>query len=514
MGLRELIARFTTDVDTKPLKDTDGLLDRLAGKSGVVGDAFKRLRGAIGGAAIVGGILGFARSFVAEAEQLQYTSQRLRTTTHDLQVMGAVGRSVGMDLNSTAGVMQTLRGKLDETARGLGDGGWTFRRLGVQVRDSNRQIRPLFEILGDTAKALSGVEREQRRLVLTDRLLGSEGRRIVDLYRQGGDALREYSELLEESGGGISQEAINAGLSLSRAWNRAGLSVDGLQSRLALFLLPKLEWLVRVSGRVITYINRTSFVTNTARAAMTALGVYGVAAIGRLVTSLNPLAIRFALATAAIAFTALAVDDLITLFSGGKSVIGGFLDEVFGVGTAATVVEYVKARFDDFLYAVRVVKDAVVELWEVFSPPSRTAIPNTATRTPIRRPTNTAAQTGAAAGIPSVVIPRSSLAGLGSIRAPAGADGTPGALATIPGAVPGRGGPLFGSIPGLRNGPTDFTVHNQPAFHLTLQNPTGNGEEIARQATPHFRRMMDNTNRDTVTALRDSGLLNRREPRE
>jgi len=87
--LREIIARYTTEADTKPLKETDGLLDTLAKKSGVVGEAFKSLKGYIGGAAIVGGIVAFTREFVSEAENLHYTSQRLRTTTQDLQVLGS-----------------------------------------------------------------------------------------------------------------------------------------------------------------------------------------------------------------------------------------------------------------------------------------------------------------------------------------------------------------------------------------------------------------------------------------
>jgi len=507
MGLRELIAKFTTDVDTKPLKQTDGLLDKLAKKSGAVGDAFKRLRGAIGGAAIVGGVIAFARDFVAEAEQLQYTSDHLRTTTHDLQVMGAVGRSVGLDLGGTVQIMGALRAKVDEATRGLGDGGYTFRRLGVQVRDSNRQTRPLVEILGDTAKAISGVSRESRRLILTDRLLGTEGRRIVSLYQQGGDALREYAELLDESGGGVTQEAIDAGLRLSRAWNRSGLSVDSLRSRIAIFLLPKLEEFVRITGRIISYINKTSFVTNNLKGALAAMTAYGVFAIGRLVFSLNPLALRFALATAAILVTALAVDDLIALFSGGKSVIGTTIDSIFGVGAAAEVVDYVKARFDDFLYAVRIVTTAVGEFWDSLMPPQNRTVQGTATRTPIRRVG--AAGLGSYTTAPAVVRTGATLPGAGL------APGRPVALPSLrgtPGGLPSGLAPLFAPAPGgaRRTGPQTVQVDSRPAFHLTLQNPQGNGADIAREAEPRFRRMMRDGDRGTVNALRESGLLNNR----
>lgn len=516
-AVRELIAKFESEADNRPLKESDSLMDKLAKKSGVVGDAFKRLKTALGGAAIAGGVVAFARDFVNEAEQLQYTSDRLRTTTRELQLMGAVGRSVGLDLNATAGVMGNLRAKVDEAMRGIGDGGYTFRRLGVQVRDTNRQARPLSEIFGDVATGLSRVGRESRRLILTDRLLGTEGRRFVSLFADGKDALRDFAQIMEESGGGISQEAINAGLRLSRAWNVAGLSMDSLRSRLALFLLPKLEELVRFGTRVLNWLNKTTIATNGAKIAVAALGAAGARAAIMWAIANLPLVAQFALVASAIAVVVIVVDDLINLFTGGRSVIGGFIDEMFGVGTAAELVADIKDSFEEFMYFVRMVKDEVLALWDALhigfdaSKDPR----NQASRTPLRNRGVTRADV--AAVNPATLRPGESATARANLanalrQALQGGGGAPAVVVpTRAGRAPagGRGGAsLVVPAPGGlgRRGATEVNLTSQPRVSVTINNPTGDGAEIGRQATPVIRRALTDADRASLRAIQDSGL--------
>lgn len=525
--LRELIARFATEADTKPLEKSDGLLDSLAKKSGVVGDAFKRLRTAIGGAAIAGGVIAFTREFVSEAENLQYTSDRLRTTTQDLQVMGAVGRSVGLDLNATTAVLGTLRGKLDEAVRGLGDGGYTMRRLGVQFRDQNRQARPLVDVFGDVAEGLSRVRSEYRRNILSDRLLGSEGRRLVRLYGDGRDAVRDFTEALRDSGGGTSQEAITAGVRLSRAWNIANLSVDSLQSRLAVFLLPKLEAVVRATGRLIGYLNRTTVVTNGFKIAIGAAAIVAVRAIASINAQSALLVARFALIGAAIAVVVLVVDDLITMFSGGKSVIGGFIDEIFGIGTAAGIVDELKYAFREFMGVVREVMGAVGELWDSLVPESvRSAFSSTPrtsagtpTRTPIRRRGATpgsGANLTTGGGVGSVAADNAAAALRAALeRTPA--LGTPRAPSAPPGAAARLRGFSAGGVPGLvvpapSAARAGTTINTDSRITVQVNATTPEPAAVGRASGIATQRALSGATREQVRALENSGLIRNRGP--
>ena len=54
-----------------------------------------------------------------------------------------------------------------------------------------------------------------------------------------------------------------------------------------------------------------------------------------------------------IVLIAIAVDDLITMFEGGDSVIGFFLDQLFGVGASKSIVKSVKAAWVDLVAGIQ-----------------------------------------------------------------------------------------------------------------------------------------------------------------
>jgi len=367
--------------------------------------------------------------------------------------------------------------------------------------------------------------------MLTERLLGSEGRRFISLFAEGRDAIRDFSQIMAESGGGISQESINAGLRLSRAWNIAGLSLDSLKSRIALFLLPKLEWLVRTGTKVLNFFNTTTIAANGLGIGLAAMGAMGARSAAMWAIANLPLIAQFAVIAAGIGVVVVVVDDLINLFTGGQSVIGSFIDEMFGVGAAGETVTYIKGLFDDFLFTVRTITGAIGEFWDSMSigPNARDNPALRASRTPMRARGVTPGAVGAVdtralpAGVSATAQAnaaeslRRMLTGAAPLPGPRrgreGAPTTPAGASPVqvsPGLSGGRGvAPVMVPAPGGRGAPraSEVNLHSNPAVHVTINNPTGNGADIIRQATPAVRRMLSDESREQVRALQDSGLV-------
>jgi len=490
------------DKFAKQTLDAEQAAERAQASAKGIAEAFATIGKAVAGFAGVAALRSFVQGFVTEARDLTTTAERLRITTDELQVMGAVGRSVGLDINATAGALGTLRGKLDEAVRGLGDGGYTFRRLGVQFRDSNRQARPLVQVFGDVATALNNIQSPYRRMQITERLLGSEGRRFLQLFGNKADAIRDFTAAMEASGGGLSQASINAGLEYSQAINLAGLSVDTFRSKLALFLLPKLTEFIRVANRIAIYLNRTTIVTNGLRIALAALAAYGVRAAATWIAANLPLVAQFALIGASIAVVVLIVDDLITLFEGGESTIGGFIDELFGVGTAREVVNSVKDTFGELIYFVTITIDYIRELWNTFSLGGNSmsaarAAANQATRTPIRDPRR--------GNLPP-----------GAVRAPDGSVvlAAPARRVVVPTIAPGASyRPAVGANPFAR---VAAPMRARPELNLNATTPvtvrvdaTGATDPgaVGRATGAGVRRAIDESNAAQVRRLENSGLI-------
>ena len=208
-------------------------------------------------------------------------------------------------------------------------------------------------------------------------------------------------------------------------------------------------------------------------------------------------------------------------FTGGRSVIGGFIDEMFGVGTAAEVVNDLKGRFEEFMYFVRLVKDEIMALWDAIhiGYNARTDPRNQASRTPIRQRGVTPADVraagaapGASPGVGAVERANAARALREALGGRPGAFGVSVPVQTVPAPGRGRGGPGItvpapGGGGGARVQRTEIQLHSQPRLQLTINNPTGNGAEIGRAAQPAIRRALADGDRDSIRALQDSGLV-------
>ncbi|GAB5547812.1 MAG: hypothetical protein SangKO_075720 [Sandaracinaceae bacterium] len=129
-------------------------------------------------------------------------------------------------------------------------------------------------------------------------------------------------------------------------WNTATLS---FKSQLGAAFLPTLT---RVLLAVTEY--GTLIASAVRRSNAVQVAFWG------LVTVLGALAVAFAIGfapvTVGLALLALlffVVEDLVTLFMGGESAIGAFLDELFGVGTAQAVVESLTAAWEGLVSIIR-----------------------------------------------------------------------------------------------------------------------------------------------------------------
>lgn len=353
MGLRDLIARFTVSADAKPLKTVDALMDGLKQKSDILGQGFDNLKGKIGAFSALGAATAFVVNFTRRAEELNQASIRMGVSARQYQALSYATQQYGVDAGQLQGILTGLNTRVIQAQHNNYGLAGSFRYIRSPVKDATGAARPLWDILSDVSDATKRARTETRAFALVERFLGSEATRLLPLLRQGRDGLYNVQLQYQLLGGGLSQRAINAGVALGREWQRTGIIADAFSSTLAMFLLPKLQAVLVRVNQVMIYLNKTSVVVNTLRAAFFTLGAIAAGKLIMLAVASAPLVAQWVLAGAAIGILVLLVDDLITLFSGGKSVIGGFIDEIFGLGTTEEIVADLGARFEEIKYFIK-----------------------------------------------------------------------------------------------------------------------------------------------------------------
>lgn len=291
----------------------------------------------------------FANGFAAAAEELRDTARDLKLTTTELQEMRFAAAQSGVGVDRMASAMRKFRGDLNQAER-WGNGTTSMlKRLGVQARDGSGHIRPMGDLMNDLAVALDRVPNPARRTRIAVRLFGEEGRRMLDVLHSGPGGLAALRDELGELGGGVTPEAAEAARAYTLATNRLNVAQDSLRSVLAAQIIPALTWLVGKTVAVAVGFVKLTRGTHVFEVALGAVAVVGTAAALAMIVAWAPVVAPFLLAAAAVAGVVLQVDDLITLFEGGDSTAGRFLDTLFGAGTAATQVRYLREEFQELV---------------------------------------------------------------------------------------------------------------------------------------------------------------------
>lgn len=342
-ALREIAASFGIKFDDSELK-------RGMESVGGAVRAVQGLAAAFAGNKVVQAVRHFAEDYRAAANEVETAALAMRIGTTEFQSLRHAGMQAGLSAQQATAAFAAFHRNIRAGAVGA---------LGVQTRDAAGHLRSAADVADDVAARFDRIASPARRARLATQLFGEAGTRMLTILRSGAGGLAEFRRELAEDGGGISPEGIEVARGYERAMNRWHVATDAVRSELAVGLLPVLTWFADKTRAVSTFMAGLFRHTHGVRNALMVLGVAGAAAAVPLLVAWAPAIATFALAAAAIAAVVLVVDDLVTMFRGGHSVIGSFIDELWGVGSAKEVVDYLTDAWHGLAQAITEVRDVL-----------------------------------------------------------------------------------------------------------------------------------------------------------
>lgn len=169
-----------------------------------VGTASKSLTGMIGTVRslatvittvfVSGALVRGIGSLVQFGDQLEKVSQQLGVTVNELAQLQFVAERSGLTFEQfQTGFAQIQKNLLDFT-RGTGEARQTFEALGLTVEDANRFLQDPINGFIDLADRMKELDASGRLVAESQRIAGESGRRLVPVFRQGGEAIRELAE--------------------------------------------------------------------------------------------------------------------------------------------------------------------------------------------------------------------------------------------------------------------------------------------------------------------------------
>lgn len=351
-ALRELLAKFTIDVDDKKLESLNKRIDEGVDKLKEFGEIF------VGGF-LIERVNEFLNSQVELASQLTSTANRLGISTDALQKFNLAANLANVGSDAAATGLQRLNLAMGEAASGDATLSQNFAKLNIHLKDGHGKMRDVLDVAGDLADKVAEAGSAAQQTKIAFDFFGRGGIQLIPLLKRGREAFEESAKAVDDFGGGLTKDFLDSAEKVEEQQKKLAFGWTVIKTRLAQDLFPALNFLLTKFYRGAIVIQNLVRHTNILKTASIALALFGLARVAKklldvaggvkgligLFRSFGPIVI---LATALY----LIFDDLFTLMTGGNSVIGQVLDHLYGVGTAAGLVQELTDTWNNFLEAL------------------------------------------------------------------------------------------------------------------------------------------------------------------
>ena len=177
-------------------------------------------------------------SFIA---RLQDTSDKLGIGVEFLQKFRYAAEQSGVSIETADMALQRFTRRVAEAARGTGEARGAIAQLGIKIKDTNGNLRPMEEILFDVADGIANTTDEAERVRLAFKFFDSEGVALVNTLNKGGDALEGMFNRAQLLGGVLSAQATQGAKDFDNALTDLSTLIGGLTNTLVASLAPALE---------------------------------------------------------------------------------------------------------------------------------------------------------------------------------------------------------------------------------------------------------------------------------
>lgn len=380
-------ARVAAGELAKVGKQADAAKAKVGGLKGAFGEALSAL-GIFGGA--FGAVFGARalKNLITEELHAADASAKLAkqlgvgvAAMQQLEAFATLGGNSVEDLR--VGITTMTRNLGLMAATGEGRAKRVLKEMGVAADDlKNKKPEELFWQFG---KAVASIEDPTKRSAFAQRIFGESGARMLSMFHGTAEEIEKQRKLVAELGVVWSEDFAAKAEEVNDQMHLAGLQFHRVKVSLIAELLPVLLW---ASGRMIRLgqaIARMAERTNAFKAAFATGGwvlftkilgkiLGGVAGVRGGLSKLMPFIGRIArMLLPWIAWT-LILDDVMTFLQGGDSVLGRFLDTMFGAGTAAAVLDGIRSVLRGIVDWIRSARDTLREWLSGLDPETRKAI--------------------------------------------------------------------------------------------------------------------------------------------
>jgi phage-related protein len=171
-----------------------GAFSKLKGIGGMVGGVLRQLAPAL----TVAGFAAFAKGVIDSADALGKMRDRTGVSVNMLDKFRQAANLSDTSLEGVEKGLTTLTRSMNSAANGTGAQAEMFKRLGIEIKDQDGNLRNVGDVFLDLSDALKGLPNETERLAAAQVLLRGSGSELLPMLLMGKDAILDFKSAMTD----------------------------------------------------------------------------------------------------------------------------------------------------------------------------------------------------------------------------------------------------------------------------------------------------------------------------
>jgi len=222
---------------------------------------------AIGAGAIAAGtaLYGLATKAAESTDRIDKMSQKIGISRQGFQEWDFILSQSGTDVEKLQVGLKTMVQRMDETAKGTGQGAEMFKKLGVTVTDSTGAMKSQEQVFEETVRALQGMPEGAEKSRLAFELFGKAGTELMPMLNGTTGSIDEMKEMAHKLGIVLSDDAVDAGVqftdtvdqlkrSFGAVTTQVGTAVMPIMQKFAEWIIANMPTIQRIIGAVFNFL--------------------------------------------------------------------------------------------------------------------------------------------------------------------------------------------------------------------------------------------------------------------
>lgn len=186
-------------------------------------------------------LISMTKEAASNADDLLTLASVTGMTTDSVQELNYMADLTDVSLDRIKDSLKETTNKMQEAATGTGDAYEAYKRLKVEITNTDGSLRSAQDVFYDTIDALGEMKNKTERDALAMDLMSESAQELNPLIDLGGEKMRAYAQEAHDMGYVLDKDALKSLQAVDDAYSRLQKTQEGVKNQLAVEFAPYLE---------------------------------------------------------------------------------------------------------------------------------------------------------------------------------------------------------------------------------------------------------------------------------